>query len=333
MPQPNRYSLEMEAGLALAVAFSLRPLAVRLPPAAMAGGALLLVALVVHQALHYRRYGKALTQGIDIAQTIEYKTATWLNRNLGGLRAFVTAQTGTWLNVFSDTPQMHSGHDPFNPNWVEAMAVYTIYSGQNAGERDAEISILWLKAFGNHAVYVPGPMSRIPDRPFNHPEKFKDVLPVLWHEEDDTIYAIPQRTKSLAHVVPANAIVDRQPINGLDIGDLTRYVAALDDSALPTAAMAWVTPGKARINTVMRPGQVLSVQTTYDKGWLAFANGRSSQVTRDALGLTVIEAGCNGPCEVDFIFDGGMERRICRALSWTVTASVLIGGLIALRRY
>ena len=69
---------------------------------------------------------------------------------------------------------MHSGHDPFNPNFaVEEGATYAIYSGQNAGDRDAEVSILWpARLSGCHAIYVPGPSSRVEGKPFNHPYKF-----------------------------------------------------------------------------------------------------------------------------------------------------------------
>lgn len=329
LPQPHRYSLEMELGTGLAVAFSLRGFVIRLWPALKIAVACMFVAMVVHQTIYYRHYAKAVIQKIDITQTIEYKTAKWLEQNLGGQRVFAAAQTGTWLNVFTNTPQMHSGHDPFNPNWVEEMAAYAIYSGQNAGAHDAEYTILWLKAFGTHAIYIPGPMSRVNGKPFNHPQKLKGVLPVLWHQEDDTIYAVPQRTKSLAHVVPIDAIVKRQPINGLDIDALRRYVAALDDPALPIAEMTWPAPGRGHISTTLRAGQRISVQSTYDEGWVAFANGHPAPVVRDGLGMTVIQPACNGPCTVDFAFDGGLQRRVCRVLSWTVAASVLAGALIA----
>lgn len=338
LPQPNRYSLEMELGMALAVAFSLRFLVARVKLARMESpakiaAAILIAAMAVHQTVSYRRYARTIIQKIDITQTIEYRIAKWMDRNLGSMRALTAAQAGTWLNVFSDTPQMDAGHGPFNPNWAaQQAAAYAIYSGQNAGARDAANSILWLKAYGCHAVHVPGPASRVSGKPFANPGKFKDVLPVLWHEEDDTIYAVPQRTRSLAHVVPADAVVKRKPIHGLDTIEVEKYVSALDDPELPTAAMTWLRPDEGHIDTVLNPGEVISVQSTYDPGWTAVANGHASKVTRDGIGLTVIHAACQGACSVDFVFDGGRERKVCRIASWAVALGVLIGAVLAYRK-
>ncbi len=332
LPQPHRYSLEMDLALSLAVAFSLRPLVVRLPRSAWALGLVLILIAAVHQTLHFRRYARAITPELDVTTSIEYKVAMAIDRQVGPLRAFVTGDAGTWLNVFSNTPQLNSGHDPFNPNWMEAIATYAIYSGQNAGARDAEMSVLWLKAFGCHAIYVPGPKSRLDVRPFNHPEKFYGVLPVLWHEEDDTIYSVPQRTKSLAHVVPEAATVKKRPINGLDTDETSRYVAALDDAAFPVADIAWSGPSKGHIDTKVRPGQVVSLQVTYDQGWIAAANGSPAEITRDGIGLMSIHTRCDGTCAIDFVFDGGFERKICRILSWSVSAGMLLGGFVALRK-
>jgi hypothetical protein len=333
LPQPHRYALEMELGLSLVVAFSLRGLASRLPVALKVTFMLLIAGAAFHQTVHYRRYAKPLTQELDVTQTIEYKVARQVQAKLGGRRAFVTGEAGTWLNVFNDTPQMHSGHDPFNPNYaVEEAATYAIYSGENAGDRDAQVSVLWLKAFGCHAIYVPGASSRLYMNPFIHPYKFEGVLPVLWHEEDDTIYAIPQRTGSLAHVVPQNAIVKHEPINGLDTNEVERYVAALDDASLPGDEMAWLDPGHGRIQTTLHPGQALSIQTTYDKGWIALANGKPAEVSRDAIGLSVVHPDCDGACTVDFVFDGGLERKICRVLSFTTMVGAILGAFVAFKR-
>jgi hypothetical protein len=47
-------------------------------------------------------------------------------------------------------------------------------------------------------------------------------------------------------------------------------------------------------------------------------------VERDGLGLTVINAACNGKCDIDFVFDGGLERKTCRAVSWSVSAGLIL---------
>ncbi len=333
LPQPHRYSLELELGLALVLVLTLRRVVIHAPVALKTAGVVVILLAGFHQTVAYRRYARAIVQKIDVTQTIEYKTAQWFQANMPDQRAFVAAEAGTWLNVFADTPQMHSGHSPFNPNfWVEEAASYAIYSGMNAGSRDAEVSILWLTAYGCHAIYIPGPMSRLGDKPFDHPRKFDGVLPVLWHEEDDTIYSVPQRTKSLAHVVPESAIVKRQPIHGLDTDEVAGYVAALDDASLPGDVMAWPDPNHGHIDTTLHPGQVLSIQSTYDKGWIATANGKPAPVTRDAIGLSVVHPACDGACSIDFIFDGGFERKLCRALSWLTFLGGLAGVVVALRR-
>ena len=327
LPQPHRYSLEMDLAIPLALTMLARPVVLRLPHSARVAGAALLALLAIHQFVQFRHYGRSITQKIDITQTIEYKVAKAFDRKLGGLRVFAGGLAGTWLNVFSDTPQMNSGHDPFSPNWVEQIATYSIYSSMNTGPRDAEISILWLKAFGCHAIYVPGPKSRLGAEPFIHPEKFAGVLPVLWHEEDDTIYSIPQRTKSLAHVIPAGAAVRHQPLHALDTAETTAFVAALDDAAMPLAGLIWQSPSEAQIRTVLRPGQVLSLQITYDPGWVATANGQPTSIVRDGIGFMRIHPPCDGECTVRLVFDGGLERRICRFASWTVSGAALLGFL------
>jgi len=333
LPQPHRYSLELELGLALTIAFGLRRAALRFPVPAKTLGVVLIVLAAYHQTVHYRRYARTILQKIDITQTIEYKTAQWLGANLGDQRVFASAETGYWMNVFVDTPQMNSGHDPLNPNFaVLSAAVFSIYTGLNAGPRDAQVSVLWLKAYGCHAIYVPGPMSRVHTKPFVHPEKFQGVLPVLWHEEDDTIYGVPERTKSLAHVVPESAIVKRQPVHGLDTDEVARYVAALDDPSLPADVMTWPDPNHGHIDTTLHPGQVLSIQSTYDRGWIARANGKPAKVTRDGIGLSVVHAPCDGPCSIDFVYEGGFERHFFRAVSWIVFFAGLLGGVIAYRR-
>src|SRR5207244_1619491 len=117
------------------------------------------------------------------------------------------------------------------PNWEEQIAVYTIYIGENAGDRDGPISLLWLTAFGVQAVAVPGPHSSQYWRPFIRPAKFEGMLPVLWREDDTTIYRVPQRFPSLAHVLRPDQLVRHAPVHGLDTVEVQRYVTALDSAS------------------------------------------------------------------------------------------------------
>jgi hypothetical protein len=245
----------------------------------------------------------------------------------------VSGDTSTWFNVFSDNPQLGGEHEPFSPNLMADIAVYTIYTGENAGDRDAEYSVLWLKAYGCHAISVPGPRSREDYRPFRNPRKFDGVLPLLWHDEDDSIYAVPQRSHSLAHVIPADADVTRPPIHGLDTSQVARFVAAMENPALPLADFSWQWGTRARISTQAHPGQVVAVQVSYDRGWVATANGRPAAVTRDGIGLITLHPSCDGRCEILLSFDGGAQRKICLGMSVLVMFGVAAAGTLGrLRR-
>ena len=180
---------------------------------AFRGSAIALVAILavgVHAPGNSRRrFAAPLVKPIDITKTVEYKVVNWLARNRPGERAMVSGDPEYIFNLYTDNPQLSAGHEPTAPNWMQRVAVFIVYTGMNAGEHDAEDSIFWLKAYGVHTIYVPGPASREHYHPIVNPHKFDGVLPVLWHDEDDTIYAVPQRSGSLAHVMPREALVTR----------------------------------------------------------------------------------------------------------------------------
>ncbi len=137
------------------------------------------------------------------------------------------------------------------------------------------------------------------------------------------IYRIPQRSASLAHVVPAKAIVERPPINGLDVDALAVYAAALDDESLPLAPLYWTSRHSARIEATAYPGQLISVQETYTPGWHATVDGKDRPVTGDGIGLITIDAGCNGGCDIALNYDGGYELVLARMASVEVTLGML----------
>ncbi len=247
VPQPHRYMAEAEVGLCLLAAFGLEPVlrrVLRNAPGVTGRSAAALAAIVcILFAVEDYQYARQLVRPVDITQTGVYREAAWIGEHLPGQRVMAAGMSGFWFNVFADNPQLESALESSNPNWMQQVAVYTIYTGQNAGPEDGAISVLWLKAFGCGAVTVARPGSQDPYEAIQNPAKFDGLLPEVWREGADSIYQVPLRSTSLAHVVPASAIVSRQPIHGLDIEQVRRYVASLEDLALPEAAAYLGKPG------------------------------------------------------------------------------------------
>jgi hypothetical protein len=190
-----------------------------------------------------------------------------------------------------------------------------------------------LKAFGVSAIAVSGPKSQEYWKPFAHPAKFEGMLPVLWRADDVTIYRIPQRTVSLGHVVPKNALVSRSPHQPSDTSGIDQYVAALDDPQLPMAELQWESKNRIRIRTSVGPEQVISFQVSYHPGWHAsVAGGRKVAVNSDALGLMWLQPGVCSPCDVALSYDGGWELRFCRYVSFVAITAFLIFPVFLLVR-
>jgi hypothetical protein len=323
LPQALRYHIEMEAGLCLLAAFAGARLGKWVPSwVAHDAGALSLV-LISWIAWQDCRFARHLIQPADIVRSAPFRQASFAAAHLRGQRLMVSGESQWWFNLFADNPQLSGGFEPTAPNWVQQVAVYTIYTGQNAGDRDGPISVLWLKAFGCGAIVVPGPGSSDYYHPVRNPGKFDGLLPLVWQEAGDSIYQVPLRSVSLAHVVPPSALVGDRPAHGLDVAEVQRYVDALEDPALPPASLAWDNPTHGRITATVNPPNILSLQVTYDPGWRATWDGHSLAVGRDALGFMVIHPRCSGDCSIDLEFDPGPQRRAMLAISLATVAALL----------
>lgn len=324
LPQPYRYHLEMEIGVCLVVGFAVEAIARRLSRNTLIAAAAVCAVPLVCVGLNDYRYARRLIRPADVASSAPYREARWIGEHLPGQRVMASSDTAMWFNVFTDNPQLSGGHEPSAPNWMQRVAVYTIYVGQNAGDRDGEVSVFWLKAFGCAAITVPGPASRDYYHPFLRPGKFDGLLPLLWREGADSIYRVPLRSASLAHVIPRTAIVARPPVHGLDLDPARAYVDALDDPHLPPASLEWENPEHGRIAADLAAGQAVAVQITFDPGWQASANGRPLSVRKDGLGLMVIDPGRTGHAAIDLRFEGGAERHICSAIGAATAIALLV---------
>jgi len=315
VPVPYRYQIELEMLLCLLFGILAAYGLSHAGPRVRAAAIVVLCLAGARQANVYRHYMGGLDDKVNIRQTVEYKVTDWIDRNLPGQRTMVAGDTEYLFNVFSNNPQFSAGTGTTAPNPTQLMTVAAIYRGQNA--------VLWLKVFGNQAVYVPGPASPDAYHSYADARMFEGVLPVLWHEADDTIYAVPQRSPSLAHVIPRAAVVGRQPRGEQDVEPVRAYAAALDDPSFPLADLAWKDPSHGAVRARMDREQVVSIQITYDRGWRASVRGRDVPVSRDKLGLIVVEPGCDGDCQVDLFFGARPEMRICRTLSVMATLAAL----------
>jgi hypothetical protein len=236
-----------------------------------------------------------------------------------------------WANAFTPTPQFSGSEGTMAYSQIQQRAMTAIYD---------DASIAWLKAYGASAVVVPGPGSREFWKPFAHPEKFDGVLPSLGSEDGVTIYRVPQRSLSLAHVVPESALVMQTPMQapiqtpmpsaGTQLGryKLDRYIAALDDAAFPEAPLQWQGRNRMRIRAVAKPGQVISIQVSYHPGWHARIDGRPAAVHADGLGLMWLRPEPNGASSVEMDYDGGWELRLCR---WLSLVGILVAAVCLLR--
>jgi hypothetical protein len=321
LSQGERYHLEMGMALSLLVPMSIGLLPLRVRRGVIAAG----IVFAAIQTYRHTAMARQLIRPVDFSNTIEYRTAIAMHKIFGQERVMVTGSPALWFNVFTDGQQLYGGHEPFNPNWPNMVAAFTIFTGTNAGPKDAEICTLWLRAMGAHAINVSGPGSPEPYHVFRRNfALFDGLLPVAWHEGDDIIYRVPQRHGGLARVVPASALVKDRPVHGLDVTQIRRYVAALDDPSIPVAQFRWENAHRAVIRAAMQPGQILSVQTTFHPGWKAYIQDTSRPTYADGLGMLVIEPQCTGDCSFVMEFTGGTEAGILKALR--ALALLAVGG-------
>jgi hypothetical protein len=322
VPQPSRYQLEFDLAICLLGVAVAERMARFLPPRLrlVVGSALVLAC--VPFTLDLRDVTLPLVKAIDIRRTIEWRTAHWTDGHLSRARVYAPGSIAFWFNAFNDVAQLGGGTDQANIQRVWPAVRYQILSGP-----DGTVARDWLRVYGCDAVIVSGPASEEQFKDFVYPRKFEGLLPVLWRESDVTIYAVPRRSATLAHVVRQADLAPRFPPDASRPTELRPFLAALEDPGLPPATFQWLSTRQARIAAGLRPGLLLAVQVAYHSGWSARVNGQARRVWGDALGLMIVDPRCDGPCVVDLAYDGGTEMTFFRVLSLLCGAGGLAAGV------
>ena len=326
LPQAGRLQLELEMAACMLLggvawqAWQKSPRRVRLVLTVVC------IVAVGIQMKHYHARARVDIQAADLSTRSEYVTARWLDANLPGQRVYVTGSTAFWLNAFSDTPQLMGCC-----NQGQSLAELTpLWYMVNAGvsEDETRLAIRHLQAFGVQAMVVSGGESTDAFRDIQAPERFEGLLQPLHREVGDTIYRIPQRSISLAHILQRGETVPRRESGVVDPHDVVRFADAIEDDARPEADFTWVRGDTARISARLSSNELLSVQVAWMPGWKAFARGDPRPVSADGLGLTVIEPACEGDCEISLEWTGRPDLRFARAVSF---ASLLVAGILSSR--
>jgi hypothetical protein len=327
VPQPWRYQPEFDLALCLLGTAVVERLSRFLPPRLrlVAGSALALASVPL--TLDLRDVTLRMVKAIDIHGTIEWRTANWAGQHLSGARVYAPGSIAFWFNAFSDVAQLSGGFDQGDLQRVMPAVRYQILAGA-----DGAVARDWLRIYGCDAVIVSGPASEEQLKPYAYPRKFEGVLPVLWRESDVTIYAVPRRSRALAHVVRRADLAPGFPPDASRPAELQPFLTALEDPGLPEATFHWLGTRRARIAGDFRPGYLIAVQVAYHSGWSARVNGQARRVWGDPLGLTIVEPRCGGPCVVDLAYDGGIEMTFFRVLSLLCTAGGLAAGVLVRRR-
>ncbi len=300
MPQPRRYALEMDAAFAMAAGIALgsRRFGSKRTWSRVLTG-VVLACLTIVLVPRSRREVRGWLPRFDIAKTVEYEQASYMNAHYPGQRVFVDGSTRYWFNAFADNPQLGGGIDQGRSNAAIGPITYAIPYTRGDGPE----TVALLKACGVRAIAVGGAHTRDVYRDYRDPAKFAGIVPEVWRDGDDAIYEIPG-SGSLAHVVGKDALVATNP---LDYPAVTRYAAAVD--ADPKTRIVWSGPNRAIIQASLARPQVVSIQISYDPGWRATANGAAIGTQKDALGFLMLEPDCHGNCSIELIYDGGMQRR------------------------
>ena len=327
VPQPHRMQLEMEMAACLLLGSAAWAIYTRIPRWIRPVVWVACLAPLAVQFDHYRTEAQLDTQPVDVASRSEYTTARWLDANLHGRRVYADGSLSFWLNAFSDTPQMEGcclqGQSMPALDWVRYLAAH------DADPADTERTKPWLQALGVDAMVVSGPESTDGYKNIPHPERFGRVFPVLHQEHGDTIYAVPRGRSTLAHVLRAEEVIPRRPNGQVDYSEVVRFAGTVSDDSRPAAGFEWLRGDTARIRANLRPGDVVSVQVAWFRGWKASVGGRQVPVAVDGLGFIAIRPECEGDCEIVLHWAGRPDWPLAAVVS---AASLGLAGVLVGRR-
>jgi hypothetical protein len=327
IPESRRYALEFELFLILAVVEAIR-LTMRssnqtIRMCAIGTAAVMLLA-GTPQLWAYGTQGWARWQPSPRQTTVEYRVARWLqdHRVLG--RVFASGGLRFRLNSWTEIPQVGGGFETGLTNRMPVDLAYHIRTGRDLREgREAADTVLELKALGAEYVVVHGLKSKEYYRDYIHPERLAGALPVVYHEDNDTIYRLPARP--LVHLTTPAELPGKDAPTRPWV--LEPYVAAIEDPARPVLRTQWAGTSTLTVDGPVPEGRLIAVQVNADPGWRAMQDGRAIAIDRDNLGFMVLHAAAAPAAHIELQYRGTAEQRIMAVLSAMAWVAAIVGLL------
>lgn len=315
-PESRRYALEFELCLLLLIVQAIRLLvthrrfAVRGP----AYFALLVFLLwLTPSASRYLSHRYQKWQLVEKEETSEYRVATALHNLHPTGRVFASGGTRFRLNSWYPIPQVGGVFETGLKTRLPLIIGYQVRSdlGLAAG-REAEESILMLRAFAVEYIVVHGPNSEEFYRDYKNPRKFEGVLEKVWEEKDDAIYRVtPVR---YAHLVKTGEI----PTITIQYGyqkPWYPYVNALLDPARPALDFRWDNARHATVTGALPAGMHVAFAIPWDPNFRAYQNGAPVPVRANSTGLMVTDPLPAASASLELRFEPSWEERFCAILS------------------
>lgn len=328
IPESHRYAIEFELFLALALLEALRRIlrssnqTVRLCAKGSAGVILL---VGTPQIWTYVTQGWSSWAPSPRESTIEYKLAEWIAQHPPQGRVYATGGLRFRLHSWFDIAQVGGSFDTGLRNRLLPHLDYRVRVGANLRPgHETEDTLLNLEALGAEYVVIHGRSSREYFRDFHQPERLTPVLPVVYHLEDDTIYALPSR--------PLVHLMSPDEVPAYDVRwhpeELVRYVAAVEDTSRPNLHVQWTDTSRLTISGPVPSGQLVDVQVNADSGWHATQEGHEIAIAQDRLGFMVLHPTPAAQTHLELRYRGTAEQRIMAAVS----AIAWLTALLALAR-
>lgn len=323
LPQAARLHLEMEIAASLLLgglcAWIYRRSGRWVRPVLVA----VTIAAVAVQIRNYDSWAHAELQAVNPATRSEYTSARWLDIHLHGQRVYITGTDDFWLNAFADEPQVEGCCDQGQSMPVLRVLPYIVFPSVN--QEFTKSAVTYLEALGAQALVVSGPRSTEEYKAVRDPERYAALLPVLDRVNGDTIYGVPQRNASLAHVLRPGEAPPVHVSQEISQAELVRYAGAIEDQARPEASFEWLDPGRARIRAALRRDDLVSVQVAWFAGWKATVNRHARPVSADGLGFILLRPECEGNCEITLAWTGAPDLKPC---AWIAGMALLLTILL-----